>query len=378
MKRIDRVIVSEIFGPWLFGVAIFTVLVMAGSFLFTFTDFVAKGVNVGTVLWMIILLLPGILATTFPMAMLLATLLAFGRLSGESEITAMRAAGTSLVRIMLPVGIFGAAVAIGAFCFGEFVVPPASKQAAIMKEKVGRQLEGASLRPTSYAITQKDIVNGQPKTRLTTWIVATDFDIGARVLRNAEITVYDKEQKPTFILFADQLEYQGQDDWKITGKSKLLSVDGMYFAELDEKGAWPEQISKPTFSPQDIFNQNLKDMNALSMSQIAKTVETAKGNPNIIQKQVYNLEKGYWDKIAFPLAALVYALLGAPLGIRNHRAGGAAGFTFAVLIIFLYYMLTNVLFIAGQGGGFPAFAASFIPVGLGLAGACLAIYLKNR
>ncbi len=377
MKKLDRLIITEILGPWLFGVAIFTVLIMAGSFLFTFTDFVAKGVGVGTVIWLIVLLLPGILATTFPMAMLLATLLSFGRLSGESEITAMRAAGTSLVRIMIPVGAFGLSVAFAAFCFGQFVVPPASRQAAEMREKLSRQLEGSSVRPTSYAVTEKDVVDGKPRTRLTTYVNAVDFDFGSRVLRTATVIAYDTDQKPAFTLTADELEYQSADEWKIRGKARVQSIDGKYYAVIND-GAWPEQIAKPTFSPQDIFNQNVKDPNALSMVQISKTIEDAKLNPNIIPKQIYNLEKGYWDKIAMPLAALVYALLGAPLGIRNHRSGGATGFMFAVIIIFIYYMLSNVLFIAGQGGAFPAWAASFIPIMIGLVGAGVTIYIKNR
>ncbi len=377
MKKLDRLIITEILGPWLFGVAIFTVLIMAGSFLFTFTDFVAKGVGVGTVIWLIVLLLPGILATTFPMAMLLATLLSFGRLSGESEITAMRAAGTSLVRIMIPVGVFGLSVAFAAFCFGQFVVPPASRQAAEMREKLSRQLEGSSVRPTSYAVTEKDVVDGKPRTRLTTYVNAVDFDFGSRVLRTATVIAYDTDQKPAFTLTADELEYQSTDEWRIRGKARLQSIDGKYYAVINE-GAWPEQIARPTFSPQDIFNQNVKDPNALSMVQISKTIEDAKLNPNIIPKQIYNLEKGYWDKIAMPLAALVYALLGAPLGIRNHRSGAATGFMFAVIIIFVYYMLSNVLFIAGQGGAFPAWAASFIPIMIGLVGAGVTIFIKNR
>lgn len=377
MKKIDRLILTEIFGPWVFGVAIFTVLIMAGSFLFTFTDFVAKGVGVGTVLWLIVLLVPSILATTFPMAMLLATLLAFGRLSGESEVTAMRAAGASLVRIMAPVGAFGLMVAIASFIFGQFIVPPASAEASLMKDQLVKKLEGASVRPTSYAITEKDIVDGNPRTRLTTYINAVDFDYGSRVLRRVSIIAYDKSQKEAFVLFADELEYQGQDDWRIRGTARLQSTDGMYYAVIKD-GAWPEQIAKPEFSPQDIFNQNQKDPNALSLDQIAKTIEDAKANPNIIPKQIYNLEKGYWDKFAMPLSALIYALLGAPLGIRNHRSGGATGFMFAVVIIFVYYMLSNVLFIAGRGGAFPAYAASFIPIILGLTGAGVTIYLKNR
>ena len=179
------------------------------------------------------------------------------------------------------------------------------------------------------------------------------------------------------MLFAKELEYQDNQEWRIRGAAHLVSSDGMYYAEIRD-GAWPQQIAKPKFSPEDIIAQNAKDMTSLSMSQIEKAIEDAQANPSVLPKQVYNLQKGYWDKIAIPLAAVVYALLGAPLGIRNQRSGGATGFLFAVLIIFAYFMLSNVLFITGQGGAFPAWFASFFPVVLGVIGAMVAIHYKNR
>src|SRR6188474_1121489 len=106
MRRVDRLVIKEIFGPWLFGVAIFTVLIWAGSFLFKFTEYLVSGIEMSTVIKLTVLTLPAIMAKTFSMATLLAGLLAFGRLSSDSEIVALRAAGASIGRIMRPVGVF--------------------------------------------------------------------------------------------------------------------------------------------------------------------------------------------------------------------------------------------------------------------------------
>lgn len=377
MKRLDRVVIGEILGPWIFGVAIFTVLIMAGSFLFQFTEYVAKGISIGTVLWIVLLLMPGIMATTFPMAMLLGTLLAFGRLSGESEVTAMRAAGVSLVRIMIPVGAFGIAVALASFCFGEFVVPAASREAAGLRDQIARQIEGTALRPTSYFVMDRRQENGKTVAKVSAGIQALDFNLGARTLRGATLVAYDRNQKPSFFLHADELEYTDEQRWRIRGNARLTSVTGDYTVELKD-GAWPEQITPPNFKPEDIFAQNLRDTNALSMRQISEQVELAREKPDVTPRQLYTLEKGFWDKVAIPMAAIVYALFGAPLGIRNHRSGAASGFAVAILIILAYYLLGNALFIAGQGGAYPAWAASFVPVVIGLAAAGYTIHVKNR
>ncbi|MBL8061262.1 MAG: LptF/LptG family permease [Chthonomonas sp.] len=377
MKRLDRLIIAEMMGPFIFGVGIFTVLLMAATFLLQFTNYVASGISIWTVMTMVFLVLPGMLVQTFPMAMLLSALLGFGKMSGESEITAVRAAGASLGRVMIPVAGFGIGVALISFLFGQYVVPEAAIRAAVIKDQILRQLEGSSARPASYAVTERVKIDGKERNRITSFVTAVDFDIGSRLLRKAQVIGYDKLQSPAFFLMADELEYQDNKEWRIRGAARVLSSDGKYLAEIAD-GAWPNQVAKPTFSPQDIIAQNTRDMTSLSMAQIAKAISDAEANPSVLPKQVYNLQKGYWDKIAIPLAAVVYALMGAPLGIRNQRSGGATGFLFAVIIIFAYFMLSNVLFITGQGGAFPAWFASFFPVVLGVIGAMAAIHYKNR
>ncbi|MFN8218578.1 MAG: hypothetical protein U0S12_00390 [Fimbriimonadales bacterium] len=70
MKRLDRLIVGELAGPWVFGVGIFTVLIMAGTYLFKITDYIVQGISPATVLQLSVVLLPAIMVKTFAMAML--------------------------------------------------------------------------------------------------------------------------------------------------------------------------------------------------------------------------------------------------------------------------------------------------------------------
>ena len=142
MKRLDKLILQELFGPWIFGVAIFTVIIMAGTYLFKVTEYIVQGVSFTTVTELMFLTLPGIMAKTFPMAVLLSVLLAFGRLSGDSEIVAVRACGTSITRIMAPVAGFGLAVALLAFGVNELWVPGASFQASQIQIQIAKQLKG--------------------------------------------------------------------------------------------------------------------------------------------------------------------------------------------------------------------------------------------
>lgn len=368
MRRLDRLILGEIIGPWLFGVAIFTVLIMAGTYLFKITDYIVKGIGPGLIAELTMLLLPGVLAKTFPMAVLLATLLAFGRLSSDSEIVAVRAAGTSLTRIMVPVGLFGFAVAVVAFFFNNFLVPKAAIRGTEIQSQIANKLQGYNFRPATYQITDKGKLRAQ--------IMAKDFSISDRSLKGATLVAYGEDLQPSFILLAEELLYESETKWRLNGRASILSADGASYAVIKD-GAWPPEVPKPSFSPADLIAMTLTDLDSMSMEQIKQQVAKSRENPNFPKSQIANLEYGYWNKIALPLAALIYALVGAPLGIRNHRTGAAAGFWISVIIIFGYLMLANFMAVYAKGGVIPSWMASFMPLAIGLIVAAVAIYKKN-
>lgn len=368
LPKLDRLILKELFPLWAFGVAVFSVLIMAGSFLFEITRFLSEGANIWATLKLVLLLMPGIFAKTFAMAMLLASLLAFGRLSGDSEIVAMQAAGVSIWRIMLPVAIFGLTIGGIAFWFNNSVVPWASFQAFLTKDEIKADLDQKSEQATFRAVYD----NGQ----LQAMVTAKSFDIIERVLTGANLTFFSTEGKPSWYMNADKLIYNGEEDWRIQGAAKLLSADGRNELQLKD-GAWPAGLAKPRFTPEDLFFQNVRDLDALSMQQLRAQIERDKRNPQVDKSKVANMEFGYWNKISLPLAAIIFGLVGAPLGIRSHRTSTASGFWMSVIIIFAYMLLTNVMAIIAQGGAIPSVAASFTPIAAGLIAAGVLIKIKN-
>lgn len=369
MKRVDRLISSELVGPWFFGVAIFTVLIMAGTYLFRITDYIVSGISPFVVLELTGLLLPGIMAKTFPMALLLATLLAFGRLSGESEIVALKAAGVALGRMMAPVAIFGLLVALLAFGFNELIVPNAALRATQLQAEIASRLQDVRAKPTFYAQTEAG--------RVVALISAADFDLVRRTLRRANVVTFDRNGEPLFIVLADELFYTDENNWRMRGMVRVLAADGQFGITIPD-GAWPKQIRPFEFKPEDILAQNLRDLDSFSMREIRAQIETASRNPTFDRGQLANLEFGYWNKIALPLAAIVFGLLGAPLGIRNHRTSAAAGFWQSVIIIFGYMILTNLMATAAIRGTIAPYYASFTPTALGLLGALILMHVKNR
>lgn len=368
MKRIDRLILAELVGPWVFGVAIFTVLIMAGTWLFKLTDYMVSGISFFTVMYFTVLLIPGIMVKTFSMAVLLASLLAFGRLSSDSEIVALKAAGASIGRIMMPVAAFSLAVAILSFTVNETLVPYGSFKAVVIKSQIEKQLKGAG-QPVFYPIKKDG--------KLVASIMAGDFNLGERSLRNVILATFDKNEEPMWILRAQGMKYENEKEWRVSGGGRMFSYDGETVFDVGD--IWPGKqlgdVQPP--KPEDIVAQTLRDLDSFSLREMAERISVLRKTPGIDPGQIANLEYGYYNKMALPLSCLIFALVGAPLGIRSHRTGAASGFWISIIIIFSYMMLANLMAIVAQGGKIPSFMASFTPLIIGAIFAVILIRKKN-
>lgn len=109
MKLVDRYLLRELVPPFLIGVLTFTFLLLMSQILRLMELIVNKGVPAGTILNLLLYLLPSILVLTVPMSVFLASVVTFGRLSAENELTALKTGGFSLARLCLPVAIFSLA-----------------------------------------------------------------------------------------------------------------------------------------------------------------------------------------------------------------------------------------------------------------------------
>src|SRR4030066_434249 len=96
-------ILKEVFPIFLIGLMIFTFILLMDKILKLIELIVSRGVNLSQILMLLLFISPSFLIFTIPMSVLLAILLAFGRLSTDSEITALKASGISLYQLFLPV-----------------------------------------------------------------------------------------------------------------------------------------------------------------------------------------------------------------------------------------------------------------------------------
>ena len=126
LRLLDRYVLAELLYPFVFGIAAFSSIFIASTMLFKITKYITQyGASMDAVARLFFYSLPEVINYTFPMSMLLAALMAFGKLSGSSEITAMKAGGVSYYRIVAPVLIVGFLVSMFSLVWAEKVVPAA-------------------------------------------------------------------------------------------------------------------------------------------------------------------------------------------------------------------------------------------------------------
>src|SRR5690242_286428 len=102
MRTLDRYVIRESVGPFLLALGVFTFVLAVRPMLDRAESLLAKGVPVGTVGFLLTLLLPQALGVTLPMAFLAGLLMAFGRLSGDRETVALLACGVNPLRLLRP------------------------------------------------------------------------------------------------------------------------------------------------------------------------------------------------------------------------------------------------------------------------------------
>src|ERR1700687_621696 len=123
MKLLDRYIANEFWQPLLFGIGIVTGVWFGADQLRTIFNLIMKaGVPINMAFMILGLHLPEIIVMTIPIGVLLGTLLVFNRLSGDSEIIALRTSGISFYRIMAAPLIFGVLTSLVSFAINEFIV----------------------------------------------------------------------------------------------------------------------------------------------------------------------------------------------------------------------------------------------------------------
>ncbi len=372
MRLIDKLLLKDLVGPFVNGLAMFTILVFSVAFLPQATDLLLQGAGIGIVFKLVLLSLPEVITQTLPMAMLLAGLLGFGRLSGDHETVAIFASGISFPRAARSVFVGGIIVSIAAFLWNDYVVPPCKMQFVVIRQRLSSQMMKSD-RPMDYPIRNNDNTIDKYVT------VAKGYDAKKHALKNVTIVQYSRDARRLgqieAELYCDRAVENGlttindwtyYDGWLTTyvpdAATGDVSVHIIMFKTLKSS---PQSLS-PGENLKEVLGQEITDPSARNFRDLREEVKQDRKRGRYAEAR--GKEVNLYGKIALPLAAMIFGLLGAALGCNTQRGGSkTVGFGMAVFIVFLYYVFYRSMWVVGQNGGLPPMLASFLADIVGLA-----------
>ena len=366
MRRIpllDRWLLSELIGPLVFAVALFTVLSLSVGVLFELVRQIVES-NLPVLIAVQVLLqrLPSFLVLSFPMATLLATLLAYGRLSTNSELTALRSVGVTATRMIIPALVLALLMSGLTFLFNDVLVPRSNRSAEVtLRRALGKAITTEKgdniIYPRFGRVEEPD---GSSSKGLLQLFYASRFQNGTMT----RVTLLDFSRVGfTQMLLAERGQWNEQEaKWEFfNGQILTLTPSGSTTSADFDRYMYPFSTAPIRIAklPKDANNMTVAE--ALQAEQLLENAGDVKG--------ARKLQVRIQEKFTLPMACLVFGLIGASLGAKpNNRTSRSQGFGISVVMILVYYLLGFSFSSLGVKGTLPPLLAAWSPVLISLAG----------
>ncbi len=359
----DRWLIMELISPLLFAVAAFTVVSLSVGVMFELVrKIVESGLPVFIAVQVLLQRLPSFLVISFPMATLMATLLAYSRLSANSELTALRSVGVTATRMIMPALALALVMSSLTFVFNDVVVPRSNRSAEItLRRALGKSIateKGDNIVYSRFGTIERP--DGSSGKGLVQLFYASRFRDGTMT----GVTVLDFSRMGfTQMLVAESANWNDREaKWEfLNGQILTLTPSGSttsadFVRYLYPLSAAPIRIAK---LPKDANNMTVAE--ALQAEQLLLNAGDL--------KETRRLQVRIQEKFTLPMACLVFGLIGASLGAKpNSRTSRSQGFGISVVLILVYYVLSFSFSSLGVKGTLPPVLAAWSPVLISLAG----------
>jgi lipopolysaccharide export system permease protein len=377
LPLMDRWLTSELIGPLLFGIAAFTVVSLSVGVVFELVRKVAEsGLPPLVAMQVLGLRLPSFLVLSFPMATLMATLLGYSRLSGSSELTALRSIGVSTRRMVMPALMVAIVMTALTFFFNDVIVPSSNRVASnTLDTALGRAL--SSEHGSNVVYSRFGPVSVQDGDQLRT-------ETGLAQLFYARESTRDGMQDVTLLDFSRSGQQQmliaksavwndRRSVWEFRN-GRLINIEAA--GSRTTSAEFDRYFYPFTSAPRDVAKlpSNAEEMTVGQAIRAERLLAEA-GDV----KEARRLRVRIQEKFAFPAICLVFGLIGSSLGVRpNARTSRSQGFGISVLLIFGYYLMSFIFSSLGvKGTLLPVFAA-WLPVTIGLAAGLFLLRQASR
>lgn len=396
LRMIPRYVLREHIGPFFFALIIIKLLFVLNILYRDLGKFLSKGISLGVILEFMFLNLAWMIALSVPMAVLTATIMAFGRLSADNEITAIKAGGISLKSIFAVLLLISALLAGALVWFNNHVLPDFNHRARLLMTDIARKKPMINLEPgiiysdipnlnilvqnikedkPNYGVVTPDIKETQVVTFVENVIIddQSESHLIKTITANSgkicfykrtgllEITLLEGElhevniQEPDLfkklefpkhvmkialsemLLRRSQSEYRGDREKSAAALFESVVENRKKIAERKDRinKRVNEQLSKlyqPRTEAQKLL-RNIISQHRQFVRQLQVELDMIKSHEK--SSNIFLVE--YYKKYSIPTACVIFVLIGAPLGIWIRRRGWAVAAMLSLLFFLIYW-----------------------------------------
>ena len=388
MKILSRYILKEHIAPFFFAFFTITFLLVI-DYVPKITDSVMdKDISIWVALELLALNLAWMLALSVPMSALVATLMAFGRLTSDFEITAIKASGVNMIRILIPILIAGGVRTYGMVEFNDKILPDLNKKA--------RELRGdiSAMRPTlvfnsgvfitdipGYLVLLDSIDHKTSRVKNIRISDTKDPNLPKVIIADSGyLHMTDGNKNMQFSLYDGEihsLDINDPDNYrKVNFHNQIINISGTG-SELERKESQhrsdrempikdmqnivdrsTDQLAPNRVSIMNNIYEHIDYLFAdsftykkdsvitdeaafafmkLTVNNLKKNISNSNRNIDQYKSRINKYKIEIYKKYSIPGAIIAFILIGAPLGIMSKRKGMGMAITISIILFVFYW-----------------------------------------
>jgi len=288
---------------------------------------------------------PYLLYSVAPLIMLLAVLITFGLMNRSNEITAIKATGTSIYRIVTPVLIAAALLSTGLFFADQFYLPHTNKR----QEALHNEIKGKP--PQTYLRPDRRWIFGQHNDIYYYQFFDADRDQFANLtIFQIDPVSFDITQR----IHAERAHWSESMDRWIFEQGWQRSLNGPAIAgyRTFDVSTFPEISEAPSY-----FKKEVKQYSEMNYEELRRYIRDLQQSGFDVVRLRVQLNK----KLSFPLITLIMAVLAVPFSMSAAKKGAITGVAVAVSIAVVYTVVTRLFEAMGDLSQLPPALAAWSP-----------------
>ena len=330
-RILDEYVVKQFLSTFIMVLCGFVMLMLVFTFFELVGDIIRNHIQLTIVGDYLLNLTPSMIYSIAPLAVLIAVLVTFGVLNRNSEIIAMKATGISLYRLVIPIVSIAAILAISLFLFDEFYLPQANrKQEALRSTIKGRP-------PQTFLDPEKKWIFGQPHNNEPDRIFYYQFFDRDRE-EFANMSVFELDPKTFAIsrrIFAERVFWDPDaDTWRFQN-GWARDFDG---ANQKDYRAFINTSFSEIHEDPSYFSKESLQSGEMNFGQLDRYIrDLSQGGFDTMRLRV-----ALWNKLAYPLIAIVMAIMAIPFALSMGRRGSLTGIAVAIGVAIAYWVVDGV------------------------------------